>query len=216
MAEPSQIDPQAVWAKFKAVNAEFCEAFGTFIMRWTNTETRLYGVLLRYSGVEDGVGRAIFSGTRAPTIMDYIRGIAANTERISAVRLTELEFAFAQMATIRTTRDYLVHYAEPRAIMGEDGVMRHAFTNSSRVSRLAKTWHKDIIVNDVQAMISDLEMLAAIFIGHLIPDDMPFSPLKLPSGEPPTWLYKPEQPQTQNQQNGNPQSRKTRQKPSQP
>ena len=58
---------------------KFEKALGRFIIAWTDAETELYQILLSYSNVSHAVGRALFSGTRARGMMDFIRSIAHNT-----------------------------------------------------------------------------------------------------------------------------------------
>ncbi len=56
---------------FKSADEEheaFLRAIGELTLAWSDLEVVLYKLLKHYSGVNDAVGRAIFSGTRASTM----------------------------------------------------------------------------------------------------------------------------------------------------
>src|SRR5688500_3306553 len=85
-------------------------ALGRFIIAFADAEAELHRVLIHYSQVSDAVARALFSGTRAKGMIDFIRSIAHNSE-MPAERREDLEHVFGQLAAINTMRDHLVHHA---------------------------------------------------------------------------------------------------------
>jgi phytoene/squalene synthetase len=96
---------------FKAVQTEhenFKLALGNLMLSWADAESALYCVLRHYAGVSDDVARAVFSGTRAKGMIEFINNIGHNTNMDSA-RRNDLAIVFSHMSAINTMRDRLVH-----------------------------------------------------------------------------------------------------------
>ena len=84
-------------------DAGFEQALGRFIIAFADAEAELYRVLIAYSKTDDPVARALFSGTRAKAMIDFIRSIAHNTS-MPEDRKADLEYVFRQLAAINAFR----------------------------------------------------------------------------------------------------------------
>lgn len=206
---------QAIIARNNDVSFQL--AYGKFMLAWTSVESELYNVLVAYTGVDDGVARAIFSGTRAGTMIEFIRGIAHNTE-MKADRFSDLEHVFPQIVTINKVRDHLAHHAADNvyAYVPETPENR-VITNARRVSRYGKERTDIIGVNTLEAMTHDLHGILNHLNMHYGPRTGPFRPWRenSPDDPPTTWLYKSPQPETPRRGSPlNPHKRETPQKSS--
>jgi len=156
---------------------------GAFILTFADTERVLYQVLLHYAKVSDAIGRSIFSGVRAGTMMDFISAIVANT-KISKERTNDLALVFEKLAALNTMRDSLIHRGFTKYFM--DGLL---VTNADRVSRYANKKVYKINSALIGCMIADLEQITSHLACHLYRGKMRVLPF-----EHPPWLYKPPQP----------------------
>ena len=176
---------------------KFKSALGEFIMTWTDTENELYKTLLHYAGVRDAIGRALFSGTRARTMIDFIRAISHNAD-FGIPRTTDLEFVFEQMVAINTVRDRLTHFASSNLLEWEEPSTR-IITNASRVSRYNKHFVEKLGSATLQEMTFDLQGIQNHLQRHWSPYTKTFTPWQENAGEPTVWRYKSSQPSTKSQ-----------------
>jgi len=170
--------------------AKFERALGRFVMTYADAEAELYRVLVRYAEVSDAVARATFSGMRAKGMMDTIRAIAHNT-KLDPARLTDLEFVFAQLASINTTRDQVVHFSSTQLLIWSETTSR-VLTNVERVRRYGGHFETQIGSKTLDAMTYDLQAICNhlnLHWGGL--RSGPFKPWEENAGEPTTWCYKP-------------------------
>ena len=178
--------------------AAFQQAYGQFMVAWADAEAELYHVLKEYAKVEDGVARAIFSGARARTMIDYIRGIAHNV-KLPADRQADLDHVFPQMVAINSMRDMLAHYASDSYSFADDNPLARIITNADRVSRYGNERIDAVSVETLKAMTHDLYGIANHLNQHWGPwrHGKPFRPWREndPNDPPTRWLYKPAQPQ---------------------
>jgi hypothetical protein len=137
----------------------FEKALGTLMLAWADAEQELYRVLVHYAGVSDAVGRAIFSGTRARTMMDYVNNIAHNVN-LSVERKENLAAVFSHMTTVNSMRDRVVHYSSGNTIEYNDPETR-ALSNYRRVNRYDTHFIYEIGSKHLAQMTEDLYL-----IGH--------------------------------------------------
>lgn len=154
--------PADIHAKFEASALEaekFERALGAFVLAWADTESELYAVLLHYAGVSDAIGRAIFSGSRARTMMDFVNNIAHNT-KVDPERTANLKAVFEHLAAINFMRDKVIHHASGNSYGFNDPDTR-ALTNIDRVSRKDAHFVYELGSKHIEQMTDDLHL-----IGH--------------------------------------------------
>lgn len=167
------------------------------MIAWADAESELYRVLNAYAEVSDAVARAIFSGTRARGMIEYIRGIAHNT-KMAADRRTDLEHVFPQMIAINTMRDNLAHHATDSYGFDPAKPTMRVFTNSDRVSRYGNERLDLVSIEMLEAMTQDLYAIHNHLNMHWGRSRTgSFRPWREnDQNDPPTpWLYKPPQPE---------------------
>ena len=171
---------------------QFEKALGRFIIAWTDVETELYQVLLSYSKVSHAVGRALFSGTRARSMMDFIRSIAHNTA-MDHDRKENLEYVFVQLTTINTMRDHLVHYTSSSYSYKEP---QKRVVANTRASRYGNGKGYEIDAKTIEAMTWDLYGIANHLNMHWGPRTGSFQAWREnpEDSEPTPWSYNPPQP----------------------
>jgi hypothetical protein len=162
---------------------------GRFVLLWADTERRLFDVLIRYAGVSRKVGRAIFSGTRAKQMVDFLSAINANVGTAED-RVQDLAFISAQLAAINSFRDKIVHHGSyvTRVMPAPD---KRLIYNKHRAMR--KSAEFEMIVDNqlVKDAISDLFTIGQLLARH---EHETFS--RLPqSGDASTWRYRSPQPE---------------------
>ena len=175
-------------------NEIFQLALGRFMIAWADAELELYRVLISYSGVTNPVARAIFSGTRAKAMMDFIRNIIHNTQLLG-VRKADLDHVFPQMAAINTMRDHLAHHASDSYSFPKGDPFTRVIANV-RSSRYGNNVGFEISSETINAMTWDLYGIANHLNMHHGSRTEPFTPWREnPEFDVPTaWLYTPPQP----------------------
>ena len=173
---------------------QFEKALGRFIIAWTDAETELYQVLISYSKVSHAVGRALFSGTRARSMVDFIRSIAHNTS-MDHDRKEDLEYVFAQMVIINKMRDHLVHYTSSSYSYRAEEPQKRVVANT-RASRYGKVIGYEISAETIEKMTWDLYGIANHLNMHWGPRTGSFQAWREnpEDSEPTPWSYKPPQP----------------------
>lgn len=176
----------------RGTDSMFEQALGRFMIAWSDTEVELYRVLVRYSGVTDPVARAIFSGTRAKAMMDFIRSIAHNTA-MPQDRREDLEYSFQQLAAINSMRDHLAHHTS--ASYSFRAPQRRIVANQ-RASRYGNGKGFEVGIETIEAMTWDLYGIANCLNAHWGPRSDSFQPWREnPEDEGPLqWTYKPPNP----------------------
>jgi len=136
--EPSQrLD--AWLARMREEDKEFYQALGQFMLGWADVESTLGEVLRKYAKVSEPVARALFSGTRARTMISFINAIADNT-RVSKARKDDLTFLFAKIATLNTQRDRIAHYGSYRSPSLAPNSLKRRVSNDKRSSRTTNSF----------------------------------------------------------------------------
>lgn len=186
---------------------------GEFFLLWSDAEKELYKALIHYSGVTDDIGRAIFSGCRARSMIDFIRNIAQNT-KMNGPRKNDLDYLFAQINTINTIRDKIAHYASATNFGVAQKTLLRSVSNYRRSGKMTNEFHIGINSELVEAMCDDLRRLqyrlslhhrknAPTRLGEDVPRDAS------------TWRYIPFQPRNpKNKTQASPQERQRRKRPS--
>ena len=170
----------------------FERALGRFMIAWADTEAELYRVLVQYAQVNDPVARALFSGTRAKAMMDFIRSIAHNTA-MARDRKEDLEYVFSQLSAINTMRDHLAHHASDSYSF--DNPKKRIVANT-RASRYGNAKGYEVGVETIEAMTWDLYGISNHLNMHWGPRQEPFIPWRENSEDlrPTIWTYKVLQP----------------------
>lgn len=165
-------------------------ALGDLTMAWADAESALYCILRYYAGVSDPVARAIFSGSRARTMMDFINNITHNTNA-EPLRRKDLALVFAQMTAINTMRDRLTHYLSWSEVRFEEqNPQARWLSNADRVNRLGTEYKYSVSSKLVGEMCTDLSSICWHLLAHR--DSDPFRPWAGISGKEKSyaWVYK--------------------------
>jgi hypothetical protein len=218
MSEPSDRDKpvrQSIEEAFVAREEDqrFERALGRFMIAWADTEAELYRVLVQYTQVSDPVARALFSGTRAKAMMDFIKSIAHNTAMASD-RREDIDYAFSQLSAINAMRDHLVHHASDNYSFDDP---KKRIVANTRASRYGNAKGYEISVETIDAMTWDLYGIANHLNMHWGPREGPFRPWRENHDDDAStpWTYKPPQPIASWEENpSSPRTRTGPQKPS--
>jgi hypothetical protein len=193
MSDAPKSDLQAAIAATNPDEDEpFQKALGRFIVAFADAEAELYRVLVHYSGVSDAVARALFSGTRARSMIDFIRSIAHNTA-MSADRREDLEHVFAQLTAINTMRDHLVHHSSDNYSFNDP---KRRIVANTRASRYGNAKGYEVGADTIDAMTWDLYGVANHLNMHWGKREGAFQPWREnPEDQKPTpWTYSPPHP----------------------
>jgi hypothetical protein len=217
MVRPAVAAPRRTGLNIDAVQQaeeDFAYALGRFIMAWSDTETELYRALLHYSGVSGDVGRAIFSGTRAKTMVNFIRAIVSNTKAPKA-RVDDLDFIFRQLNWINDARDRFVHFSSETMGYKRDDPTVRLLTNRHRTSYVGKGYALPVSAKTLEDMTWDLYGITNHLQMHFVPQPDGFHVWEENEGERTTWRYKPPPQDNANQARPpKPPKPRPRQKPS--
>jgi hypothetical protein len=166
----------------------FERALGRFIIAFADAESELHKVLVQYSQVTDPISRALFSGTRAKGMIDFIRSIAHNSA-MSADRRDDLEHVFVQFAAINTMRDHIVHHASDSYSCDDP---KKRIVANTRASRYGNAKGYEIGTDTIDTMTWDLYGISNHLNMHWGPRQGPFRPWREnPEDDGPTaWAYK--------------------------
>lgn len=171
----------------------FSHSLGFFCSRWAALEVQLFIVVSHYAGVTQPIGRAIFAGMRARDLMSALDRIAVNTQ-MEESRHEHLKYIAAQIATLNTMRDRLVHNSNLGVV--SSGTEGWQVTNAFKSQLPSAVYSHFITFKDIDLMRKDCERATGLLLQHSL--GIP-SPFKAPVEEDPalaTWLYKSPQPES--------------------
>ena len=182
---------------FKSADEEheaFLRAIGELTLAWSDLEVVLYKLLKHYSGVNDAVGRAIFSGTRASTMINFLKAIADNTN-MEETRKSDLDDIFSHISAINSMRDFVVHHVDgSRQEFELENPRERVLTDSRRVSRTKNTKRIDVGSSSLIAMRDDISECCWRLHSHWDHANEPFKPGAGARGFRSAWKFKPPQP----------------------
>lgn len=135
---------------------QFERSLGKFMIAWRDAEGELLRVLIAYSKVSTGVARALFSGTRAKGMIDFIRNIAHNME-MPQDRMDDLEHVFTQMNVINSMRDHIVHHVTDSFSFDDP---KSRIVANQRTTKIGTAVGYEIGTTDLDAMTYDLYGIA--------------------------------------------------------
>ena len=168
-----------------AAHQHHLSQIGWFVLCWSKMESDLFTVLLHYANVSEEVGRAMLPGPRASVIVTTLNKLCENTQ-VAPSRLADLRYLGAQLTTINTIRDTLVHHGEQSfAMLGRVGF---SYATKAVVKGKTTTRIDRISTTNLQAASFDLATITEALARHLHPD--PFTPLHA-SPDPSAWHCKP-------------------------
>ena len=183
--------------KFELARKEheaFVRALGELTLTWSDLETVLFKLLKHYACVNDAVGRAVFSGTRAKAAMNFIRAIADNTD-MDATRKVDLEEIFSQVTAINTMRDFVVHHVDgSEQEFEDDNPAERVLTDELRASRKKNAKLVYIGSSAILAMREDCLECCWRLHAHWKQPAERFVPGPGAGGVRNTWKFKPPQP----------------------
>ena len=176
----------------RSEDERFERALGRFIVAFADTEAELRRVLIQYAQVSDPVARAIFSGTRAKAMIDFIRNIAHNTA-LSKDRQDDLDYVFSQLTVVNTMRDHIVHHASDSYSFNDP---QKRIVANIRASRYGNAKGYEIGADTIDAMTWDLYGISNHLNMHWGSRDGAFTPWREnPEDQAPTaWTYKAPNP----------------------
>lgn len=175
--------------------AAFNQSFGRFLLMWSDAEAYLRQALIAYAGVTQDVGRALFSGTRAQTAMDYVLAIAHNTE-MAEDRRKSLEGIFSHMKAINTLRDRLTHHGSALTLELTDGLDTRRISDGERSSRKGKGFSFEVNPSVLDDMTWDLQRICAQLAHHAKFSVGKFTTPVEGTAQKGPWRFKPPQPLT--------------------
>jgi hypothetical protein len=192
MREESLIKEVEAAFESRSEDASFELALGRFIIAFADAEAELHKVLVQYSQVSDPVARALFSGTRAKGMIDFIRSIAHNSA-MPTDRRDDLEYVFGQLAAINTMRDHLVHHTSDSYSFDDP---KKRIVANTRASRYGNAKGYEIGADTINAMTWDLYAISNHLNMHCGRREGPFRPWREnPEDQTPTpWAYKSPNP----------------------
>jgi hypothetical protein len=162
------------FTKANEEHEEFLRQLGQLTLAWSDVESILFKLLKHYSGVTWPVARALFSGTRARSAMNFIQAIAENT-KFEAARSDDLAEIFSHISSINSLRDFVVHHVDGSMIEFEDeDPTRRYVTDELRVSRESKTKTYLVGSSTLAAMRDDCEECCWRLHPHLDSQNEPF------------------------------------------
>lgn len=175
-------------------HGKFQSAIGSLTLDWADLERVLRRTLRYYAGVSPGVGRALFSGTRAKGVIDFINSIAHNTN-MPEDRLSDLKDIFQAIGPINTMRDFIVHHVDGSTIESnsDDPRVRKVSSAdaSSRIGNGKTLWIGSALIQD---MCADITECCWRLQAHWEPTNTPFQRGVGPTGLPQPWRFKTPQP----------------------
>lgn len=181
-----QIDALRVEAK------RYLDGIGPFILAFADCEFEVYELLKHYGSLTDDVGRALLSGTKITQMREFTLAVAHNMD-LPIDRLDDLKFVFAQIATIQTVRDRVVHFGSTGLLVWDQPEGR-ILTNLNKASRYGGHFVQPVGSKALADMARDLRLICAHLVHHRESDHDPFTPYQETPGSPTTWLYKSERP----------------------
>lgn len=167
------------------------------MIAWADAEAEVYQVLVAYSGVTHAVGRALFSGSRARAMGEFIKNIAANTG-MAEDRHQDLLRALAQLNSINSMRDHLAHHATGGYSYTPD--WKRVVVNG-RLAKISDSKGYEIDAAVLEAMTVDLYEIVNRLNMHHGPRTGPFMPwlMEPDTGVQAPWLYRPPPPMPHDQ-----------------
>ncbi len=172
----------------------FLRAIGELTLAWSELEIVLYKLLKYYAGVNDAVGRAIFSGTRASAMIKFLKAIADNTN-MEEIRKSDLDDIFSHIQSINSMRDFVVHQVNGgKQEFRLENPSARLLTDSRRVSRKKNAKIYYIGSATLVAMRDDIIECCWRLHSHWDQINEPFKPGAGARGFRNGWRFKPPQP----------------------
>ena len=167
----------------------FALAVGRLSLAWTDAETETYRVLVRYAGVSDAVGRALFHGNRSRQMVSAIEAILRNTNA-SKARCENMSRVFAQLELINRMRDRIVHHAGDQVVyFAADGT--RVLTNDARASHAETRFVYQVPSTLIDSMTDDLHLICNHLNMHWSQLGEDFNPWSEEPADGSAWRYKP-------------------------
>lgn len=177
-------------------------ALGALVLTWTDLESALFAVLRHYCKISPKVARAIFSGTRARVMMEYLKNIAHNTG-LDKDRREDLDAVLGHIGSLNKMRDWLIHHASASEIViHPKATPKRLLTNRDRVGKSGNEFVVMVDAELVEQMCSDTITCCWHLLAHR--DSEPFAPWKSNQGKSYAWLYRPPQPHSPKSKSGAP------------
>jgi len=167
----------------------YYRALGKFADTFASAEDSIQVLLWRTAGLEGEIAKAVFSGMRVRAAIDCMKRIEEVTKPIFS---EQLKAAFAQLNTINTARDSILHY-------GTRPTESDSLVNSTKMRVISKSAKEfPVSAESVDCMTADLETIQAAIFLHLSawdPDAHKTTQgLALAEHARAPWRYKPPQP----------------------
>ena len=192
--EPKSMDRKEISKQANQEHVAFVAAIGQLTLAWSDLETVLFKLLKHYACVNDAVGRALFSGTRARASIAFIRAIADNTN-MEPARRADLEEIFEQVGAINQTRDFVVHHVNgSEQEFEEDNPRERVDTDLLRVSRERNAKRVYVGSSTLLAMRNDCLECCWRLQAHWDPSNDPFKPGHGTAGVRSPWRFRSPQP----------------------
>lgn len=137
---------------------EYYAALGKFIDYFSRAESVIQVVLWKVSDIEESVAKAIFSGTRTRTAVDFIKRVAETKDITIPQDIVE---AFGHLNAINTARDNIVHWGTSES---RDGSRIISNSFMAHTERAIKEFH--ISTSALNDMTSDLAIIIVRLISH--------------------------------------------------
>lgn len=194
MSTPAEALP--TWlVKLLVEQAAFASNLGKFVLAWSDVEAMAKRVLIKYAGVSEAIGHAVFQDRVKPNT-DAIKAICSNTN-VSKARRENLDHIIAQITTINTIRDRIVHFGSNAGGTFHPENMKSGLTNVGRARRQSQEFAYYVGSDDLRLLIKDCDLICSSLGKHLLRGR--FQPWFVDGALPP-WRYKSLQPVVRQEQ----------------
>jgi hypothetical protein len=186
--EPEGDELDRIVAALQEPYHNFWFHLGKFIHMFALAEAE-HLVLLKYvSGLSGQKAGALFTGMRVEGAREAITNILVSTNQ--TIKLERLKVPFAQLATIGTIRNHLVHWGAKHE--GQD-TESFLVSNEARKPLNPKTF--SVTIQDLDDMENDIIRAVSLLQWEREVSDIPLTQRDKIAQKP--WLYRPPQPPRQ-------------------
>lgn len=155
-------------SRMREEDKAFYAALGQFMLGWADVERHLGEVLRRYASMSEPVARAILSGTRARTMMNFITAVADNTGA-SKARRDDLVFLFPKIAALNTQRDRIAHHGSFASPSIAPNSFKRRISNERRSSRMTNEFVQFVDSEEVHRLANECLQVCAALRCHTAP-----------------------------------------------
>jgi hypothetical protein len=148
---------------FLKPDPSYWRVLGNFVEAFADLEMMMFLSLRFYARLDSDIARALFSGTRVDTAIQYIRRIW-EVRPIAPGRKADMENMFGQIKLISDLRNKIIHYGT--FVTSDKGRITSTVARALTPDRVEE--HR-ATKKDLAAMIDDLRLINAALMWDLLP-----------------------------------------------